>query len=92
MSDRIFISYGHEDEEFVLRLARDLEGRGAQVWIDRGDLHPGVEWQRSIANAIANCQAFLLVVSKDSLASTYVNQEMALAEAHQKTIFPLIYE
>lgn len=92
MTDTIFISYGHEDEEFVLRLARDLEARAARVWIDRGDLHPGMEWQRAIADSIAGCQAFLLVVSKDSLESAYVNQELTLAEAHQKPIFPLIYE
>lgn len=91
MPNHVFISYSHQDEEFVLRLARQLEERGAEVWIDRGDIHAGAEWQRKIAQAVENCAAFLFVVSQNSVDSTYVAQEFALAKAHQKPVFPLIY-
>lgn len=91
MSERIFISYSHQDEEFVLKLATDLENRGAEVWIDRGDIRAGAEWRQTIAEAVRNCQAFVLVISPDAAESEYVARELSMAEAAGKPIFPLIY-
>lgn len=88
---RIFISYAHRDEEFVFRLARDLEARGAQVWIDRGDIRGGARWRQSIADGVRNCRAFLLVVSPEALASPFVTEEVSQALAQRKPIFPLLY-
>jgi len=91
MDGRVFISYSHQDEEFVLRLARMLEERGVSVWVDRGDIHAGAEWQHTIAQAVENSLAFLLVISPDSVESDYVAQEYSLAQAHDKPIVPLLY-
>jgi hypothetical protein len=91
MDGHIFISYSHKDEEFVLRLARHLEERNLSVWIDRGDIHAGAEWQHTIAQAVEDCLAFLLVISPDSVDSNYVAQELSLAKAHEIPIFPLLY-
>ncbi|MEW5959286.1 MAG: toll/interleukin-1 receptor domain-containing protein [Chloroflexota bacterium] len=91
MSGRVFISYSHRDEEFVFKLATDLEERGAEVWIDRGDIRAGAEWRQTIANAVRNCQAFILVISPDAVQSEYVARELSMAEASHKPIFPLIY-
>ena len=46
MAQEVFISYSHRDDEFVLRLASDLEDRGASVWIDRGNIQGGEQWRR----------------------------------------------
>ena len=87
----VFISYSHQDDEFVLRLARELETRGVKVWIDRGDIHAGAQWRAAIHQAIEEAQAFFLVISPDALRSEYVSEEFALAEQLHKPIFPLIY-
>ncbi len=91
MSQQVFLSYSHQDEEFVLKLATDLEERGATIWIDRGDIRAGAVWRRSIAEAVRNCQALILVISPDAAKSQYVSHELTMAEAHDKPIFPLIY-
>ncbi len=91
MDDPIFISYSRRDQEFVLKLASDLELRGATVWIDRGDIQAGERWRESIERGIADCRAFLLVISDDSLRSEYVNEELSTALRLRKPIFPLIY-
>jgi hypothetical protein len=91
MEKHIFISYAHEDQEFVFKVATDLETRGARVWIDRGDIQGGEQWRESIETGIRDCQAFLLVVSPDSMKSSYVAQEIAKAETLDKPIFPLLY-
>ena len=34
----VFVSYLREDAELVTRLASDLRGRGATVWLDKDEL------------------------------------------------------
>jgi len=89
--DLVFISYSHRDEEFVLRLSTDLENRGAQVWLDRGDIQGGEQWRRSIERGVQACAAFLLVISPDAIGSKYVAEEIGYALRYRKAIFPLVY-
>lgn len=89
--DQVFISYSHRDQEFVSRLALDLEKRGAQVWIDREDIHAGTKWQESIADGVRACKAFLLVVSPESLKSEWARREFDLAVASNRPVIPLLY-
>lgn len=91
MSDQIFISYARRDQEFVFKLATDLELRGGRVWLDQADIQGGEQWRHSITSAIAQSGAFLLVISPDSIDSQYVRLELEIAEQHGKSIFPLIY-
>jgi hypothetical protein len=91
MMDQVFISYSHQDQEFVSRLALDLEKRGAQVWIDREDIHAGTKWQESIAQGVRACKAFLLVVSPESLKSEWANREFRLAVDSNRPVIPLLY-
>ncbi|TAK14707.1 MAG: toll/interleukin-1 receptor domain-containing protein [Anaerolineae bacterium] len=91
MAQRVFISYSRKDLEFVKRLAADLEARGLAVWLDKGDIHPGADWRKALVDAVTDCAAFLLVLSPDSVKSQYVQQELAMAEAHKKAIIPLFY-
>ncbi len=92
---QVFVSYSHQDQEFVSRLALDLEKRGAQVWIDREDIHAGAkwqhEWQESIGQGVRACKAFLLVVSPESLKSEWANREFRLAVDSNRPIIPLLY-
>ena len=91
MSDQIFISYSRRDQEFVFKLATDLESRGGRVWLDQADIQGGEQWQQSISSGIAQSGAFLLVISPDSMDSEYVHLELETAVLQGKPIFPLIY-
>ena len=91
MAQDVFISYAHADHEFVSRLALDLEERGADVWIDRMDIHAGQEWRETIAAGVRNCRVLILVVSPESLASEWANEELRLAMAHGKPVLPILY-
>jgi hypothetical protein len=91
MAERVFISYSRKDLAFVKRLAADLEARGLAVWLDKGDITPGAEWKAALENAVATCAAFILVLSPDSVKSPYVQQELALAVAGKRPIFPVFY-
>jgi hypothetical protein len=48
---KVFISYSHLDTEFVTRLRLDLEGRGADDWIDVKNIDVGDSITESIEQA-----------------------------------------
>ena len=87
---QIFISYSRKDSEFIDQLIDQLEARGADVWIDRGDILAGEAWRRSIVEAIIDCQVFVIALSPNSVGSENVTKELTLAEQHKKRILPLV--
>lgn len=66
---RSFLSYARIDLKYAARLHRDLQAAGADVWFDRVDLQPGVEWRPAIRKAIREAKYFVPVLSKQSVSS-----------------------
>src|SRR5215208_6793418 len=91
MSKDIFIAYSRRDQEFVTRLASDLNEQVAFVWFDRSTIQPGQKWHDEIMEGIQECKAFILVLSPDAIESRYVREELNKALELGKTIFPVIY-
>jgi small GTP-binding protein len=75
---KIFISYSHKDEEFKNELVTMLAGlrrRGiVDDWQDRL-IEAGDEWNKSIQDAMNDCDLALLLVSADYLASRFIQEE-----------------
>lgn len=90
---RVFISYAQSDSSVVDRLAADLEARNvAECRVDRKGIAGGASIQDSIARAIRECDAFLVVCSPESLIkSKWVPGEIKYASDHEKRIIPLLY-
>jgi hypothetical protein len=91
MSRDIFISYSRRDQEFVTRLASDINEQIGFVWFDRSTIQPGQKWYDEIMEGIQECKAFIVVLSPDAVASKYVREEVSKALELGKTIFPVIY-
>lgn len=89
-SNYIFISYGREDIAFVGAMSKDLRENGINLWTDVSSLPGGANWPTEIAAAITQCQAFILVLSPDAVASDYVARELNLAAKNQRKIIPII--
>src|SRR5215208_3997850 len=87
----IFISYSRRDQEFVSRLASDLDAQVAGVWFDQASIQAGQKWHDEIMEGIRDCKAFLLVLSPDATESRYVREEVNKALELDKIIFPVIY-
>lgn len=87
----IFISYSRRDQEFVTRLASDLDAHVAGVWFDQSTIQAGQKWQDEIMEGIRECKAFILVLSPDAMESRWVREEVNKALELGKTIFPVIY-
>lgn len=74
--DQIFISYSHKDQDLVDQLLTHLKplcrSGAITVWSDH-QIRPGSKWQDEITAALARTKVALLCVSKDFLASDFIN-------------------
>lgn len=91
MPKDIFISYSRRDQEFVTRLASDLDAQVAGVWFDQSAIQPGEKWHDEIMEGINDCKAFVLILSPDAMQSRYVQEELSKALELGKRIFPVLY-
>lgn len=89
---KIFFSYSRDDSEFVLNLAKELRTDGADVWLDQLDIKPGTRWDKSIEDALDASQTVLVVLSKTSVDSNNVMDEVSYALEEGKTVLPVLLE
>lgn len=86
----LFMSYSRQNQAAVERLRHDLQQATLNIWIDRIGLQPGTpDWDEALRKAIREADAVLLIASPDSRRSAYVRDEIALAKAANKPIYPL---
>ena len=85
----IFISYARTNRNYAFRLKEALEGAGIETWVDLENLDPGSIWQREIESAIDGCFAFIYLLSKESIASEYCQNEFGYALEEKKKIIPI---
>jgi hypothetical protein len=79
----VFISYAHADKEFVEGVEKRFDAKGIRYWRDTHDLKAGrIETQ--IDRAIGLHSIVLLVLSKHSVASDWVEWEISKARAIEK--------
>jgi len=85
----IFISYSHKDKKYVEKLEKKLIDEGFDVWIDHR-IDYGSRWTKEIEKAIDTCAAYIVVMSKNSSESQWVERERIHAEKCRKPFFPLL--
>jgi len=88
----IFFSYSRADQKFVLELAKKLRGIGADIWIDQLDIEAGRNWDKSVESALESSDSVLVVMSKTSVESVNVMDEVSIAIEEGKKVIPLLYE
>ncbi len=86
----IFISYSRKDEAFAHRLAQSLSDLGADIWIDVKAISAGTKWSRAIQQGLDTCDALIVVVSPDSMASTNVEDEWQYYLEQKKPVIPVL--
>ena len=85
-----FISYSRRDKQFVGRLHDALSRRDHEAWVDWADIRPTEEFMQAIYAAIERADAFIFVLTPDSIASVVCGREIAHAAAHNKRMVPIV--
>src|SRR5262245_33267124 len=86
----VFISYSRKDNDFVRRLCASLSERGKDVWVDWEDIPPSAKWRADIAANIESAEAFVFIISPDSVASEVCGWELEQAVQDNKRLIPVL--
>ncbi len=93
----LFISYSHENEDFVNQLiARLLEAR-VSIWYDRIGIKVGESLIQKIQGAISEADFLAVILSKASVASAWCREELDAGllrqlEERRVVVLPLLME
>jgi hypothetical protein len=90
----LFISYSSKDETLARRLYADLQAQGVRCWFAPEDLKIGTKFRQHIDEAIHQQDKLLLLLSKQSIASTWVENEVEAAlekedQQQREVLFPI---
>ena len=84
LSHRDHPSYASKDHAFAERLHADLQNKGVRCWFAPEDLKIGDRLRPRIDETIRLYDKLLLVLSKTSVASQWVEQEVETALARER--------
>lgn len=93
----VFISYNHQDEEFVEKLARALVHQNVPVWRDKWMMKLGDPITGTIQDALEKATFVCIVLSENSLKSKWVEREITASlvrelEEGKLSILPLVID
>ncbi|MBI1279036.1 MAG: TIR domain-containing protein [Anaerolineaceae bacterium] len=86
----VFISYSRKDKEFVHQLNDALAAQNRNTWVDWEDIPATADWWKEIASGIEEADAFVFVISPDSVRSQVCRNEIDHAIANNKRFIPLL--
>lgn len=94
---RVFVSHASEDKPFVDKLVADLAANAVPVWYDKLDLRIGESIPGAINLGLTDSKYFAIVLTKASVASIWVREELNAALMRQVAkggtfILPLLLE
>ena len=64
---KIFLSYGHPENDICLRIRDALKERGHLPWIDQEKIKQGDDWREKITDGILDSQGVISCLSKHSV-------------------------
>ena len=88
----IFISHSTQDNEKTRRIANSLKQAGLDVWVDFESIRDGTRWSHEIQTGIDSCDAVIVVLSKASRQSEWVEKECLYAFGLRKPVFIALIE
>jgi len=74
---KVFISYSHKDKKFVNQLTQRLKEQNIDVLLDSKEISIGTNIAERIRESISKVDFFILILSKNSADSKWVNYELS---------------
>jgi WD40 repeat protein len=88
----VFISYSRKDIAFARRLHEGLIDSELETWIDWQDIPPSSDWMAEVYAAIEQADAFVFIISRDSVTSEVCSREISHAIHNNKRLIPIVIE
>ncbi|NDY72837.1 hypothetical protein DO021_15150 [Desulfobacter hydrogenophilus] len=89
---KIFISYSNNDLDFVQKLLREIEQLPVYVLFDKHELNVGDPISQKISELVDESDYFLVVISKNSSESQWIEKELENAINKKKKILPVVID
>lgn len=89
----VFLSHSSSDRSFVARLAKSLKDNSVRYWYSASHIAGARQWHDEIGRALRRCDWFLLVLSPESVRSTWVKRELIYAlndDRYDERTIPLL--
>ena len=86
----IFISYSRKNIDFVQKIVDNLMQNNLEPWIDWKSIPKGEFWKQEIERGIEEADAFLFLVSPDSVQTQWCKDEIEHAVKNNKRIIPIV--
>ena len=95
MMGKIFLSYSRKQLEFAQRIHSELKEHN--IWIDIFEVEAGDEIIESVSKALEDSHIFIIILSKDSLKSNWVSNELRIAitkriEDSNYRVIPVLFD
>ena len=94
---KIFLSYARQDASVVHQLIKLLEQAlsdclpGFEIFSDQ-ELIAGAPWQDVLSHQITTADIVLVLLSKNSKTSRFLENEAAIALSHKKIVIPVLLD
>jgi hypothetical protein len=89
---KTFLSYSRANKDFAIKLAKELKSEGFYVWLDQLDIPAGARWDREVEKALEECEIFMIILTKASINSENVLDEIGYAVDNGKRFLPVMLE
>ncbi|HEX3731917.1 MAG TPA: TIR domain-containing protein, partial [Mycobacteriales bacterium] len=86
----VFLSYAREDLSFVRQLTVALRARNREVWVDLEAMIPSARWREEIRTGVFQADAFVFVITPDSVTSEVCRTELGYATEASKRLVPIL--
>ena len=83
---KIFVSYARVDKPYCIRIIETLHAH--DVWYDQR-LYAGQDWWKEILRRLDWCEAFIYLLSPESVRSLYCRRELGIARRLKRAIIPV---
>lgn len=90
MGTSIFFSHSTRDRRWCEWLAADAAKFGVTAYLAEHDPQPGRQLAEKVKRNIGKCNALVVLLTENSVSSSYVQQEVGWALAKDKLVIPLI--
>src|SRR5690349_2513858 len=87
---KLFVSYSRRDSAAARTLIEAFRSIEQDVWVDWESIPPAVDWLEQIFRGIEEADAFLFLISPDSIASEVCKVEINRAAQNNKRIIPIV--